>query len=277
MSKRVLITGAKGFLGSALLRYFTERGFDAVAFSRPRFELGGDIDRTVFSPAPQAVIHCAWDLGVKSRREAERVNIDGSLALKKICAEKGIHFVFISSMAAHAGAHSLYGRAKLAVEGALDQQVDFIIKPGTIIGKGGLFAKTLGLAKKFPVLPVFYRTMAQLQTVYIDDICEAIFNATDTNKSGVYTVAHNTPVAIEEFYKKVVQAAGKNPKLIPLPGNAALMLVRLCEMLGIKLPITSDNLLGLKYTHYVDTRESCRALGVTPRSFDDSLKMLKLL
>ena len=64
--------------------------------------------------------------------------------------------------------------------------------------------------------------------------------------------------------------------LIAMPGNIALLIVRCFELFGIRLPITSDNLLGLKYSKYFDTEDSCKKLGITPLSFDQSLARLGL-
>jgi nucleoside-diphosphate-sugar epimerase len=200
-------------------------------------------------------------------------NVAGTLALAAQCQAQGLRFIHISSMAAHPGARSRYGREKLAVERALSPE-DCIIKPGTIVGNGGLFAKTCALAQALPILPVFYAGSARLQTIYIDDLCTAILHALETRSHGVFALAHAHAVSIKDFYKQIATLLGKKPRLIPLPGNMALAFIIVIEKLGLRLPITSDNLLGLKYGKVFETHNSCRELGIDPLSLDDTIQKL---
>lgn len=233
--------------------------------------LGQRQDREAFDPAPMAVIHCAWDRTARTYDEAERINVRGSLQLKALCKQKGVQqFIFISSMAAHAGARSVYGRAKFAVEQALDPSTSCIMKPGVIIGNGGLFFNTLRLAKRFPVLPVFFGD-AMLQTIFIDDMCQAIFNAVERRVHGIFSIAHETPVPVKIFSTRVMQHAGRKVRLVSLPGTSALLVSRVFEALRLPLPITSDNLLGLKYGIHFETHKDCQTLGIEPLSFEKSL------
>ena len=268
MPKKVIVTGASGFLGSALCQHLTDAGYRPVPLTRAQYNLEGGVDAAFLHDA-YAVVHCAWDMSAQNK------NVQGSLTLSRACREKGVQFIFISSMAAHEAARSTYGRTKLEVERGLGTQ-DCIIKPGTIIGNGGLFLRTLRLAQTLPALPLFYKKTAKLQTIYVDDLCQAIVHAVEHRSSGSFAIAHKDTVSIQDFYTKIAALSGKHPWLVSMPGSIALLVTRCAEMLGLRLPITSDNLLGLKYIHYFDTQESCKALNINPLSFDESLKLLVL-
>lgn len=268
MPNTIALTGASGFLGQALTAYLRERGYTVLPVSH---RLGKAIDANSL-PEADAFVHCAWDLRPRSLEEAERINVQGSLALAKVVRTKGQHVIFISSLAAHPAARSVYGRTKRAVEQALEKE-DCVIKPGTIIGNGGLFESMCALARKLPILPVFYACTA-LQTVYIDDLCAAIDSAITQRAQGTYAIAHGQATPVGEFYKKIAEHVGTSPLLMRMPGDMALFIVRCAEKLGVVLPISSDNLLGLKYSVYFETAESCQTLKVTPLSFGQSLSIM---
>lgn len=264
MRKKILITGANGFVGKALSQYLSSHGHDIIPL---QVRLGEVLNESQLTGA-DALIHCAWD------RHKINKNVAGSLSLKDQCRAHGLHFIFISSMAAHGGAHSGYGREKLAVERALSPE-DCIIKPGTIVGNGGLFANTYSLAKALPILPVFYASKAYLQTIYINDLCAALLHVVEMRNGGIFALAHKQAVHIKEFYRQIAALAGKKPLLVNLSGNMALAAIRVFEKLGLRLPISSDNLLGLKYVTLFETSDSCRRLGIEPLPFEASLQKLK--
>ena len=57
-------------------------------------------------------------------------------------------------------------------------------------------------------------------------------------------------------------------------GGMTIPLVRAAEGLGLSLPVTSENLLGLKCLHYFDVEPVIRELGIRPKNFKESLESL---
>ena len=58
-------------------------------------------------------------------------------------------------------------------------------------------------------------------------------------------------------------------------GDLALFGIRLLEQIGLKPPITTDNLLGIKYLHQFDPVDDLARLGLKPLSFQESLLRLQ--
>ena len=258
----VAVTGANGFVGGALCRALA----DARPLRRPEYELAKPVDPALLAGV-SAVVHCAWDL----RSKDGRVNVDGTLRLFEAAMAAGVgQFVFISSMAAHDAARSVYGRTKLEVEKELLRRGGeraAVVKPGTVIGDGGLVKSIQTLAAKLPALPLFYATKnRRLQTVWIDDLTDAIGKIVERTLAGEFAVADETGVTIREFYSGV--AAGKT--LVRCWGDGALMATAVAEWVGLKLPVSSDNLLGLKYLRHAPTAKTNQALGIRPRRFVQS-------
>jgi len=89
-------------------------------------------------------------------------------------------------------------------------------------------------------------------------------------------VAEEDGVSIPDFYKGIASLDKTHPVLFRFPGSFALLLVRLTEFLGIRLPITTDNLLGLKHLRHFPNH-SAEDLGIRVRTFSDSIRELSNL
>jgi nucleoside-diphosphate-sugar epimerase len=119
MKRRVLVTGANGFVGNALLKHLRLRnGMDVVGsvrspsgFAAPALvqvpELNGDTDWSGALAGVTDVVHCAARAHVmhetagpeNALAKFRRANVDGTLNLARQAAEAGVsRFVFISSV-----------------------------------------------------------------------------------------------------------------------------------------------------------------------------------
>lgn len=119
MSESVLVTGANGFLGGALLRVLSTRNgtlFAGVRDERQYIEAKGvksvvlgDLSKidgeAVMLPNFDVVIHCAARVHVMNDASSSpladfrSVNVEGTLSLARLAAQAGVkRFVFISSV-----------------------------------------------------------------------------------------------------------------------------------------------------------------------------------
>lgn len=279
----VLITGASGFLGDHLCRHFTQQGWEVRPLVRKpetypgafRFDLGGSIDESAFNGRIEALIHCAYEMDPKNLKASATINVEGARRLLELSKRHQVRrFVFVSSLAATDEAESFYGRSKLQIERLLDPERDLIIRPGMIIGSGGLFQRIRESIRKYRIVPLFYGGNQQVQTIWIGDLCSAIEKMIIQELSGVFAVAEPDPIPIRDFYQGVASLEGKKCLFISLPGTAALNLLRLSERLGIRLPITSENLLGLRHLQSFDVRRSLENISFKPRRFKESISLL---
>jgi len=220
------------------------------------------------------VIHCAYGTRHRDLEEARRVNDLGTRRLLAASRAASVRkFVFISSQSAHEGALSYYGRSKLALEGLLGPD-DLIIRPGLVLGGGeaGLFARMSETMRGARVVPLFGGGRQPLQTVHVDDLCDAITTAVERDLGGVLTIAEPEPIEMRAFLRALAARLGRRPLFVPFPITPALALLRLIEAVRLPFPVSSENLLGLRQMQRSETASDLRKVGVSPRSAIQSLE-----
>ena len=142
----ILVTGAGGLIGGALVARLRSEGHEVWAPSRSKRNSAGlDLDQPdggTFPEAIQTAFLCAWRGGVVEAAQDEqgtwRTNVEGNLALIKRLREQSVNMVFLSTSLVFAGgetsAHAplspccRYAEQKAAVEGALDPRRDVIVR-----------------------------------------------------------------------------------------------------------------------------------------------------
>lgn len=285
MSKQpvVAITGANGFLGSVLQKHFLAKGWQVRALVRtpgkPKknlsyatYDLTQPIDDTILTGVDY-LVHAAYVKQTSARSGAFDSNVLGAkqiLAASR--ANKLKKNVFISSMSSHPGAISVYGRQKLRIEKTFNGKQDISLRPGLIIGNGGLVKNLVTFMKKRRVAPLIGGGKQPLQIVSVDDLAIAIDTALTSTASGIYTIAHPTVYQYKDFYKKVARHLHIRVLFLPIPFGLLLALFNLVDFLHLPLAVGKDNLLGLKKLIAVDTAPDLKKLGLTLDDLDQALK-----
>lgn len=286
-----IVTGANGFLGKSICRALTEAGFNVRALVRNpeaqraldpiarggvfRCDLPGGIDESAFDGNIRALIHCAYSTAAGPPDQIRRTNIEGTETLLRLARKASVpRIVFISSLSAHPGATSLYGRTKLQLEGLFTTPADTVIKPGTIIGPGGIFDHAREMLRRLPIVPLFYDDR-KLQTIWIGDACAGILAAVRGELPGTFVLAHPRAIPLREFYCGVASLDGRRPAFLPFPGDLAVAILSALEKTGVSLPIHADNLRGFKNLRWFDPTHDVTALGISPLSFEESLNRME--
>ena len=281
----VAVTGASGFVGGALCRALAARGFEVRALVRDpaRFPpLHGvhaahcDLPDSIDEPAlagVAAVVHCAYATRETDPERMRRVNEEGTRRLLDAARAAGARVVFISTVAAAADAPNYYARSKHALEALFDPARDAIVRPGLVIGKDGhgLFQQLLDNMQRLGVVPVFGGGRQPLQTVHIDDLCEAVVRIVERDLTGAFNVAEPDPPTLSAFLHQMADRLGVRVRFVPLPFGPVLAAVRVVEALRLPFPLRSESLLGLKGLQQLPVEDDLRRLELRVRPAAESL------
>ena len=100
---RVVVTGAAGLLGNAVVRAARERGHDVCALEREALDVtdSGAVERRIRDEKPNAIVHCAGytavDRAEEEAEEAMRVNCDGTRNVALAAAQIGAAVLYPST------------------------------------------------------------------------------------------------------------------------------------------------------------------------------------
>jgi len=252
-ANKLLVTGASGFVGRALIAEALARGIPVrAAVRRPdlnasveRIVVGEIDDRTDWSSALagcSAVVHLANLAHTPpSIAELERVNVAGTLRLAQQAAERGVeHLVFLSSIKAVGDESSdrplreddpprprdPYGRAKLEAERGLERISSrtglrvTVLRPPLVYGPGvkGNFATLLrAVARSYPLPLASIENRRSL--IYVGNLVDAILRCTAPSDSRwrVYHVSDGQPVSTPDLVRVLGSALGRAARMLPCP------------------------------------------------------------
>jgi nucleoside-diphosphate-sugar epimerase len=246
----IAITGASGYVGSAIARCFGGHGWDVVEMGRKaerKFELGGDsaLDWT----GVDALVHCAWDFRLKRRDDIERINVRGSIALMEQARAAGVRRgVFISSLSCFPGCQSLYGLGKLAVEREAARIGYASVRPGLVYGEtpGGMMGSLEKAVKASPLVPLIGDGSAPQYPVHEADLAELVFALCQSEHPPLDPIAAASGEAIpfRALLARIAARHSRQPRFIPIPWRLILAGLRTMEWAGLNPPFRSDSLLG---------------------------------
>jgi|CXWL01.1.fsa_nt_gi nucleoside-diphosphate-sugar epimerase len=261
---RVLVTGASGFIGSALVAALNARGTAVRAAARTRLpfadaclvgDLGPDTNWRAALDGVEAVVHLAGPAHASySERELERAIVQGASRLAVQARKAQVsRFVYISSIkviAAHACGRLLteidppnpqdrYGRAKLAAERevlARAGESALVLRPPLVFGAAakGNFRHLLRIADTNIPLP-FAGVENQRSLISLDSMVEAII-ATLTNRDGpggVFHIADLPALSTPDIVDALRRGLGRPTRQFRAPGLSMLSPPALTESLAI--------------------------------------------
>jgi len=267
---RIAITGAGGYLGKCLCRYFNESGASV-------FQLTGDarnVDPTLpashFSLSSGAaegffsnnkidsLIHAAYDFKPRLPEAIWDRNVKGSINLFKQARAEGVErVVFISSMSAFTGCRSLYGQAKLEIENALGATVPgFSVRPGLIYStplseSGGMVGALLTSIERGGVVPLIGNGKQELYLTHENDLArfiELLLQMSQAAPDQPLVAANPHPYALRMIIKLLAETVSKKRvTLIPVPWRLARTSLRLLELARVNMRFRSDSILSLVY------------------------------
>jgi nucleoside-diphosphate-sugar epimerase len=272
MSRRpkIAITGAKGFIGSNLVKHFSKKGWQVLALTHSNFKLEDKLPNN-YLKSVDYLIHCAY-VPFKEGINSDQINESGTKELIRVSRANNVKIVYLSSISAHDRALSHYGKSKFELEKLFDQKKDLVLKIGLVIGKGGLFLNMARFALNYRLIPLIDQGSQPMQTISIDDLVKAIDRALEKNIHGTIILAHPVPVTYRDFFSEIGKVRSRRVFPISIPFSLLNALVSIISKTPFKSPISKEQLLSLKKMRSFDSKEDLNRLGIKIDSFDQSLR-----
>ena len=281
---RIAITGSNGFIGSNLSKYLLSEGHEVLLLQRKKpdvlatgeFYQPYDLnwpERMLDLKGVDALVHAAY-MPFTKNNNASGVNINCALRLSQQCANLGIQFIFLSSMSAHENALSEYGIHKYKLEKRLGTSKCLIVRLGLVIGNDGLFKRIYSSIKKMPIAVLVAGGKQPVQPVYIGDLVQVIAKCIGEKRTGKFTLAVNRVYTMKEMFTAIADKAGKKPVFISVPYWMIGIGIGAMDLFHLPLPVSKENLLGLKQLRAQDTGEDLNKLGVKLLDLKESLAKL---
>ncbi|MGV8898743.1 MAG: UDP-glucose 4-epimerase family protein [Burkholderiaceae bacterium] len=291
---KILVTGANGFVGSALCAALLKKESDFIAAVRTKsrndeFPIGDFSASTDWLPALagcSAIIHLAARVHVMNDTSSDpladfrAVNVDAALNLAKQAVQCNVkRFVFISSVKVNGEETTSkpftaldepapldsYGQSKLEAEIALrelsrDTGLEVvIIRPPLVYGPGvrANFLKLMQLVKMGVPLPLG-AIHNRRSMVALDNLVDLLITCTHHPAAAGHTfmVSDDNDVSISELLRMLASAMGKRSLLLPVP---ARIIASAAAVLG-KSAVASRLLGSLQ----VDINHTKSTLGWVP-------------
>jgi len=262
MTRRVLVTGASGFIGKTLVTALATQGITVRAASRDPNAIiaASEVERVVMpdlaAPADWSdllegvsdVVHLAGIAhapGVLPDDVYHRINAEAVGALAEQATDKIGRFVFMSSVRAQAGLsadHAIteqdapqptdaYGRAKLEAERLVEQSgVPYtILRPAVVYGRGvkGNIAALATIAKTPMPLP-FGGLDNRRSLLALDNLVSAVFHVLETEaaKNETFLIADEAPISVADLVAAMREGLGRPPHLVKVPQGAVKRLLK---------------------------------------------------
>ncbi|REJ11698.1 MAG: dTDP-4-dehydrorhamnose reductase [Bacillaceae bacterium] len=233
---KVVVTGAKGQLGTDLVDLLSDRGYEVYGYGREELDITNfdQVHQVISKVKPDVVIHAAAytkvDLAESEPDQAFAINSYGTRNVVVVSEKVGAKLVYVSTDYVFDGTANLpyhefaptnplsvYGKSKLAGEQFVRDLHSkfFIVRTSWVYGKhGNNFVKTmLKLSQERDELMVVHDQIGC--PTYTVDLANCILELIQTEKYGVYHVSNSGHCSWYEFAKAIFEEAGIEVKVNP--------------------------------------------------------------
>ncbi len=228
-SARILVTGATGFIGSAVCPALAARGFEVRAASRAATGDLATFDRwDDLLGGVDCVVHLANLAHVAAAQiaRARELNVEATARLAQAAAERGVRrFIYLSSAKAETGEgrEDPYAALKAEAEAQL-ARIDgielVVLRPPLVYGPG-VKANFLALMRAIDHgLPLPLASIENRRSlIYVGNLADAIVRCVDAPAAAgrTYPLSDGAPVSTPDLCRAIGAALGHPARLFHFP------------------------------------------------------------
>jgi uncharacterized protein YbjT (DUF2867 family) len=287
----LLLTGATGLVGSALLRRLVAEDQPVRCLVRDPRRLGpqrvrvqialGDLaDPPSFRNAMRGVdtvVHLAASTRDQPRGSIEELAAIATWRMVEAAQRAGVeHFVFFSALGASTHHRARLFRAKALAEQAVRESDmrSTVIAPSLVYAPGDRWLTLIERLSLLPVVPISGRARATCQPIWAEDVASCVTTAlgqsggSDGASHERYELAGPQTMTYDEVVNTVLSSLDRRRPLLPIPTPMVSRTLRLVEqVMHTSTPITWDEAELLEANMVAkDGSADAQALSVTPEA-----------
>lgn len=280
---RIFVTGATGFTGSMTVPLLLSAGYQVTCLHR------ASSDRSVL---PQPEIN--WVLGDVADRYGLTEAMKSSDTLVNIASlgfghadaivaaaeDAGINrAIFISTTAIFTQLSASSKAVRLEAEETIKNSslAYTILRPTMIYGssRDRNIWRLIRWLKTIPVIPVMGNGNYLMQPVYVGDVAQAIILSLNSERTitKCYNIAGGHPLTYNQLIDTVGEKLNRRVLKIHLPAKLSVRFLKLIELLGLKLPIKSEQIERLNENKDFAIEKAREDFNFQPRSFSEGIQL----
>jgi len=281
---KIFIIGINSFIGSCFAKYLKEQGIEIFGSSRAlepkedlkpivssyfQLYLNQEFDTKLFYNM-DVIIYC-----VHSHKDNVKLNIEGTKKWYYAAIKEGVNkHIFLTSYSAKANSLSEYALIKYELETFFLKEKQFVIRPGLVLGNGGLFLRMKKMIKSYPFLPLLDGGNHKVPIISIWGLCKALVNIIENPKSMIYNVFQKEMVTMKEFFKEIRLQLHSKCFFIPINSILPLFFLKSLEFFKIPFPIKSSSIIALKENQELSVKSSLDEIKVYDISLREIIQRL---
>jgi dTDP-4-dehydrorhamnose reductase len=232
----VLVTGAAGRLGRAVVRACEERGLHHVAATRRQLDVTDRraVERWLDDAQPWAVVNAAGYARVDDAEERQAdcflANIDGAGVLAEACAQRGIALLTVSSDLVFGHGHEApipesaspaplgaYGWSKAQAERRVRRALPaaLVVRSAHTFAAeqdGGFLATALEALEEGHEVPAAHDLV--LSPTYVPDLVHAALDLLIDGEQGLWHLANTGPCSFAGWARQLAELAGHDARAV---------------------------------------------------------------
>jgi uncharacterized protein YbjT (DUF2867 family) len=245
----ILLTGATGTVGSALLRRLTAEARPVRCLVRDPRRLGdqrvrvqialGDLaDPASFRNALRGVdtvVHLAATIRDQPHTSIEELNAVATLRLVRAAERAGAkRFVFFSAMGARHHSRTRFFRAKaLAADAVRASRLEAtVFSPSIIYTPGDSWLTLLERLSYLPAVPVSGSGEAAFQPIWAEDVADCVMASLNGTGAGDVELAGPQTLSYDDIVRVLLRSIGRRRRLLHVPLSLVRVSLQLLRFAG---------------------------------------------